>query len=339
MKMKIKVAVLIDAWFPFTGGGQIHVSKLKSKLESSCRYKIYHANSSKFMSRVLWTIWVIPKFLRDNKRERFDMIHAHSYIAGIPGKVLSQITGIPVIYTIHGSHTLDLKKLAGKQTGLINKPPAWKYLLEKWLLTKIQYDYQISVSNNFLKYNNENKKIAIIANGADIKEFDEVSIKKRKQFTIIYVGKEGQIKGLSYLLSAFHIVKKSYPDIKLIKVLGKIRDRKKLIKMYKSSHLFVLPSLAEGQPISLLEAWAARLPVIVTSVGDNSNMVSNKVTGYLVPPADVKALSNTILNAIQNPNLEELGNAGYNLVKKRYSWDIAANKLLKVYKEVLNDSR
>ena len=337
-KKKLKVAVLIDTWYPFIGGGQIHVEKLTNKLSTECNFTIYHAGSISLLSRLVWSFSVIWKVIKDHKKKHFDLIHAHAFLAGFPGKILSTILDVPVVYTVHGSHSLDLFKLAKTHPKLNIKPPTWKYYLEKVLLTKIHYSQIISVSSNFLDYKNVNKSITVIPNGVDIKEFNKILIKKRKQFSIIFVGKDNQIKGLSYLTKAMTKVKKSFPDIKLIKILGNIKEREKLIKAYKSSHLFVLPSLAEGQPISLLEAWAAKLPVIVTDVGDNSNYIKEGVNGYLVPPADEKALEKTLFKAIKNPRLEELGKAGYNLVKKKYTWEISAEKTLKVYKEVLNGS-
>ena len=61
-----------------------------------------------------------------------------------------------------------------------------------------------------------------------------------------------------------------FKDLKLstnIKLLGELKG-KELINKYKSSHAFILPSIYEGQPLTLLEAWAAKLPVIVTNTGD-----------------------------------------------------------------------
>jgi len=59
-----------------------------------------------------------------------------------------------------------------------------------------------------------------------------------------------------------------------------------LISEYKRNHVFVLPSLAEGQPLTLLEAMASKLPVIVTDVGDNSYFVKNHENGYILPSAN-----------------------------------------------------
>ena len=111
---------------------------------------------------------------------------------------------------------------------------------------------------------------------------------------------------------------------------------KKLIKEYKTSHLFVLPSIYEGQPLTLLEAWAAKIPVVVTDVGANKNFVENGKNGYLVSPKNPKALAEKIIFVLKNQNRDFLGENGYEMVKKNYSWDSAVEKTYQVYLKVLN---
>lgn len=63
-----------------------------------------------------------------------------------------------------------------------------------------------------------------------------------------------------------------------------------LIEEYKKNHIFVLPSLAEGLPIVIPEAFICGLPVIGTDVGDVKKLVDDD-SGVLCPPGDVQALS------------------------------------------------
>ncbi len=333
---KIRIATLIDAWFPFVGGGQVHVQELTKALSPKCDFTIFHSDSASSASRAAWSISVIPKVIKENKKKKFDLIHAHAFISGFPAKILSKILHIPVVFTVHGSHTLDLWNYS-KESVNDDIHVSWgKYLLEKWLLTQIKYDRLISVSSSFLSYKNLNTNMSVIPNGVDTTKFDRVHVRKKNNFTLIFVGRDDPVKGMKYLEKAMQMIKQSNRQVKLLRISDGRRKGKKLIEAYKSAHLFVLPSLAEGQPISLLEAWSAKLPVIVTDVGDNRRLVKNGVNGYLVPPADAAVLANTILKAMKNPNLAKLGLSGYNLVKKSYSWDNMANKTLKVYKEVLD---
>lgn len=335
-RRKIRVTMLIDAWFPFYGGGQVHVKEITQLLSSECEFTIYHSNDSNILQRARWAFQVIHKVIKDNSEKKFDLLHAHAYIPGIPAKILSLMLKIPVVYTVHGCNLLDLRELKNRKKTI--KYSFWKYYLEKILLTKIKYDYQISVTKHFLKYKNNNEKISVIPNGVNTRNFDKVNQKKRKRFTIIFVGRDDEIKGLRFLKKALSSINSNKHIIDLVEISdGKIKGEK-LIKEYKKSHIFCLPSLSEGLPLTILEAWAAKLPVIVTKVGDNDNFVVNGKNGYLVDPADVQELKDAIIRAYNNPKLEDMGDRGYNLVKNKYSWKISAKKTLNVYKEVINGS-
>ena len=109
-----------------------------------------------------------------------------------------------------------------------------------------------------------------------------------------------------------------------------------LIKEYKSSHLFILPSLYEGQPLTLLEAWGAKLPVLVTDVGGNKDFV-NEENGVLVNSKDVNGLSKELLKLVNKDRnaLKQMGLSGYQMVKENYTWDKVAKKTWRVYDDVV----
>jgi glycosyltransferase involved in cell wall biosynthesis len=131
-------------------------------------------------------------------------------------------------------------------------------------------------------------------------------------------------------------LRKKVPNLKTQLISDGLHTGKSLIKAYKRSHVFVLPSLAEGQPITLLEAWAAKLPVIVTKVGDNPLMVKDGVNGYLIDPGNVQQLASAIQKVLRaRTKNEKMGESGYQLVKEEYTWENVANKTWKVYQEVL----
>jgi glycosyltransferase involved in cell wall biosynthesis len=320
----MKVLVLIDAWFPFVGGAQVHIRALKKEMMGlGCKYYLLHSPSANIFIRFLWSLWVIPQAIYLQQKINFDLIHAHAYWSGIPGKILSLILNKPVVFTVHGSNLLDVNS---------RTPRAF---LEKIILTHIKYDFLITVSKHFLQYNNVNKNMIHVPNGVDINSFTKVKTNKAKPFKILFVGRDDPIKGIKYLRKAIKQVKKSIPAARL-KIISKEYRRKSLIREYKNSHLFVLPSISEGQPLTLLEAWAAKLPVIVTAVGDNQEMVESGKNGYLVSPKDSKALSQAIKSIYANYDEgQKMGKRGYQLVKSKYSWKVCAQKTYDVYKKLV----
>jgi glycosyltransferase involved in cell wall biosynthesis len=209
-------------------------------------------------------------------------------------------------------------------------------MMEKLLLTKIPYDAQITVSKGFLKYKNVNKKIYAIANGVDTADFSKVRVRKNSDPTLIWVGRLHPDKGVEYLKQAVVKARRKIPNLRTELVTGGRLYGAGLIRAYKKAHVFVLPSLAEGQPITLLEAWAAKLPVVVTEVGENPQMVKNGVNGFLVEPANVNQLAKYILKALRGKKLSKsMGIAGYKLVEKEYTWEKVADETYKVYKGLL----
>lgn len=386
-KKNLKICMIIDAWYPITGGAQVHILELAKILikKYHCQIDLFARNlkdergqchkkkESFFQNRLnvyrigpafdFFNLWgrlyflfvPIVAMMKMNQKRNYDLIHAHAYLGAIPAKIISIILKKPIIYTVHGSNLLDLKdqSLPGQ--------------IEKWLLTGIHYDQEISVSSNFLIHPNINKKIAIIPNGIDIKKFDQVKKKlSQKQFKVIFVGRFDKIKGLDYLIQAIKILKKhhlqliqkkklqvhligyGYEEKKLKKIVlqhqltkfihfrGKIVGQK-LIQEYKGADLFILPSLAEGQPITLLEAFAARLPVIVTRVGDNTRFVKNNQNGWIVPKKNSRALVNKILEVLKSSNLKKMGQQNYQMAKNNYSWQQCGQKTYRLYQKVLNE--
>ena len=373
----MRIAMIIEAWKPIWGGGQAHVFELSKKLvkNHNCKIDIYVMNLKdetgntqqriegykyenlkiirtgkprnfySFKDRILWIFNVVKEIKKNHKQNNYDLIHAHANLPGIPGKILSRLLRIPLVYTIHGTNFLDLKK-----KNLF-------YFVEKLLFTTFKYDAQISVSKNILKYKNNNTP-TIIPNGVSLKKFSCQSINKtgKDYFKIIFVGRLDKIKGIDILLKSLSTIKKQllqkkvqvhligygYEEkyfkelskkLKLQNIVffrGKIIDER-LTREYCTSNLFVLPSLSEGQPLTLLEAWAAKLPVIVTDVGDNKYFVENKINGYIIPPKDTEALSKKIIETINNPNLKQLGLKGYNLINKKYTWTRVAKQTYKIY--------
>ena len=328
---RLSVCMLIDAWFPFVGGGQVHVKNLIKYLEveEPVKVTLFHSPHHHVLIRALWTLWVIPQVVAHHLKAPFQLIHAHAFAAGLPGKTLSSLLRLPVVYTVHGSHLMDTKTRGVKAWG------------ERFLLTKISYSHQISVTRSFAKYDNVNKNISIIRNGADIEAFNKVKAKKNKQFTLLYVGRDHPTKGLPILRQAFAQVKNQYPKIKLKLVThGKITG-KALIKEYKKAHAFILPSLVEGQPIAILEAWAAKLPVIATRTAGVKEIATHGKNALLIAPDNINALKKAItkLMKMKVSQRDKLTASGYKGVKQKYTWRHIAGQTYHIYLEVKKKHR
>jgi glycosyltransferase involved in cell wall biosynthesis len=330
---KTNICYLIDLYnSDFTGGGQVHLNYLIKNLKQkhSIAYKIFSGANPNFFIRFLNSFLIIPQIIASHRQKPFNLIHAHSIPVMFPAKILSLILQIPVVVTIHGNNMLDLYQ--NKKLWSLAKQPIWKYWLEKLILTKIKYHAQITVSSTFFDHSNINKNISLIHNGVDLSLFKNLP-RTQKAPLVLFVGRANEpLKGLNILQQAMIKVKKTIPSAKL-KIISNL-SYSQIPKQLSKTALFVLPSLSEGQPLILLEAWAAKIPVVVTKVGENSKMVKNKINGYLANPGDPDDLADKIITALENPDLKKLGINGYKQVKFM-TWAKVTQKTFKIYQKII----
>ena len=109
-------------------------------------------------------------------------------------------------------------------------------------------------------------------------------------------------------------------------VQGDVKDG-----LLAKSDILVLPSWAEGFPNVIVEAMAAKLAVIVTTVGNVPGLIVDREQAFLVPPKDHMALASAIEELLLNPELRiELADRGYDFARNNFSVDQAVVKLIKV---------
>src|SRR5436309_13945529 len=160
-------------------------------------------------------------------------------------------------------------------------------------------------------------------------------------------------KGQRYLLDAAHLVVQEIPDTRFV-ILGEGELREQLEKQVHEHHLekhvllpgfrtdvigcmksfdlFVMGSVTEGLGTSLLDAMACARPIVATRAGGIPEIVEDDVTGLLVPPRDVVALSQAIVRALGDERLQaRLGAAGFARVSERFSAGQMVTATARVY--------
>jgi glycosyltransferase involved in cell wall biosynthesis len=180
-------------------------------------------------------------------------------------------------------------------------------------------------------------------------------------FRIGFVGRLHPQKGLDFLLQAMQMIRdrlhnamlfiigdgelrrslenqtREYGLQHIVSFLGTSQDIPSLLY---SLNLFVLPSLWEGMPVALLEAMAAGLPVVATSVGGVPEVVLDGETGFLVPPGNPEALGQAILALYEQPELRiHMGLAGKQRVQNCFSSETVTRNLELIYQELLEEKQ
>jgi glycosyltransferase involved in cell wall biosynthesis len=77
-------------------------------------------------------------------------------------------------------------------------------------------------------------------------------------------------------------------------------DRSDIAQFMRYFDIFVLPSIAEGIPNTILEAMATGLPIIATDVGGNPELVSNEINGTLIPASNPEVMAETLLDYVND---------------------------------------
>ncbi|MDD1733851.1 MAG: glycosyltransferase family 4 protein, partial [Methanothrix sp.] len=117
----------------------------------------------------------------------------------------------------------------------------------------------------------------------------------------------------------------------------------RLLEIYNSCKLFVLPSLSaaqEGFGIVPLEAMACCRPVVVTDIVGVAEDVQKSGAGIVVRPGDRESLAQAIISIISDGvKADTMGQAGRHLVEEKYSWKKVALQVERIYREAAEDAQ
>lgn len=227
-------------------------------------------------------------------------------------------------------------------------------------LSKFWYDFFVGIMND--------ERIIIVPNGVFCSNFKTVTNQKKElgfldyNILVLFIGPIGRRKGTFDMLDAVPIIINKVKNLDFIfcgtgefageieQFLDSIKKRKlstyikyeekiygqKLFDYYLSSDIFVLPSYAENLPNSVLEAMAAGLPVVVSDVGAIPEIVKDGVNGFLVKPGDINSIAEKIIKLAEDKDLRKLmGRRNLEIVKEKYDMPIIAEKVDKIYQELL----
>jgi glycosyltransferase involved in cell wall biosynthesis len=290
------------------------------------------------------------------RTDQVDLIHTHGYKADLYGYLAARGEAKPIVATCHNwvGGTAAL--------GIYNR-------LDRMALRKFNGVAAVSnaVAGQLRDARIADNKIHTIANGIDIEKFCGAepawfgSSPDAKQKTIGIVARLDLQKGFEYLLQAIAGLTSTHPDLRLVIVgegpdqgaIQSMADRLNLIprivfagqrgdmaNVYAGFHIFVLPSLNEGLPMTVLEAMASSRPVIASKVGAIPTVVRDGETGLLVDPKDVVGLRAALDRLLSDPALSSrLATQGHDWVRRHFTSDAMAENYLRMYESVLGITR
>lgn len=328
--------------------------------------KIYRVriNKTSPFKNLFLILSVSKKLIILNKKYNFEIVNAHfvGRLVLLIG-IITRLIKKPLVITAYGIGLLTNSGLKGLMTRI--------YLnFSEKIVCVSKY-----VGNLVAQHANKNK-IVVINLGVDVEKLKptksvltfkrELGLKNEK--VILSVAGLVPRKGIDMILSSLPSVIKFFPDLKYF-IIGKGAEKENLKKLakelglepyvvfigytnelanfYNICDVFVLMSRTikekegiEGLGMVYMEASYMGKPVIAGKSGGTADAVIDGVTGYRVEPTNQKELSNKIILLLKNDSLrKKLGNNGKKYIRAKLLWNHNADKLTKLYSEVLNTKK
>lgn len=273
---------------------------------------------------------------------RADVVHVFSasywsfLLAPVPALLAGRLFGARVVLHYHSGEAAD-------------HLDRWGVLVHPWL----RLAHVIVVPSDFLAgvFADHGHGTQVVRNVVDLTRF---TFKDRRPLRprLISTRNLEPYYRVDVVLDAFARVRAEVPDATLV-VAGAGSEGPRLQRMAPAgvrfvgavapqwmpalladNDIFLNASVVDNQPVSILEAFAAGLPVVSTPTGDIPAMVRDDDTGVIVPPLDAKAMADAVLVLLRNPDrATRLARAARNEIE-RYTWAAVAEQWASVYEPV-----
>lgn len=294
------------------------------------------------------------------RRENVSLLHAHQYTPFFQAMLSRGLTGTrPVLLTEHGRHVPDLPS---RKRSLVNR-----LLLRKQdrLIGCGGAVRQALIDNEGLPA----QRVDVIYNGVDLQAFSRATADARTRirqefgfasddFVVVQVARLHELKDHQTALQTIDIARRTLPGVRLLIVgegqergaieSGIARDnlqdhvhlagsRSDVADLLAASDAFLMSSISEGIPLTIIEAMAAELPVVSTAVGGIPEMITSAQNGFLAPAGRPDALAGCLVSLAQSPALRrKIGAAGLRTAQEQFSLESMLSGYRRLYEEMIH---
>lgn len=366
---KPKVLVFITSFHPFIGGAEIAIQEVSRRLSSELDFFIVTARFRRDLPKkeispegtiirlgfgTRFDKWLLPFLAPFYYRDETSIVWGVDISQGSLAAALFKLFNPKTRFILNVQYGYGEERLASGRFGVIGM--AFRFMLN-------QADYVTAISNHLLgvvRSYGYKGPAEVIYNGVDVGKFriknQELRIKKEK--VVITTSRLIPKNGIDTLIYAIAEVKKIITDIQCF-IIGDGSERKNLelqtancklqanIKFFGSvsyeeiprylhqADIFVRPSRSEGMGNSFVEALAAGIPIIGTSVGGITDIIEDRKTGLFAAVDNPDDLAVKIIAMLQD---KEMGRAmvenAQPMIQERFSWDVIALQYKKVFEKV-----
>ena len=312
---------------------------------------------------VPWTlafnIALIHRALPDLRADPPDVVHAHDWLVAYAGAVLTDLSSVPLVATIHATEH-------GRHRGSLPGPTQrFVHRVERWLVSQAE---RVIACSAFMReevagaLGANDGKLDLIPNQVDLEPFSAPASSVRDSLwpedrpLILFAGRLEFEKGVQTALEALPLIDRGAPGAGLVvagdgtyraalerrvRELGldhRVRfegfvDERRLRSLYRSADVALVPSLYEPFGLVALEAMASETPVVVADTGGLREFVDDGVSGLRFAPGDPRALAEAVTRVLLDPGLgARLAREARSALDARGSWRTAAARTAETYR-------
>ena len=293
----------------------------------------------------------LAKIIREYE---YKLVHAHTPRAALVGWIAAALARVPMVYHVHSPVSRDTESF---KRNLVN---TWvDRLCRRGAVRLITVSHSLAI--DLRRSGVESNKICTVSNGVPTPGPLPVREGPGEELLVGCVALFRPRKGLEVLLDALSLLNDQGCRVRLravgefetpeyqSKIMGMVRERNledridwvgfspDVNKELSRMDVLSLTSLfGEGMPMVILEAMAMGVPVVASDVEGVSEVIESDVSGYLVPPGDVRALVDALSGLIAIPeSWSRIRKNAYLKQCQTFSDYSMAKKIASIYKEVL----
>lgn len=292
-------------------------------------------------------------------REGVEILHAHQCTPFFQAMLSRGLTGRrPVVFTEHGRHFPDT-------------PSRKRAIVNRLLLKRCDRLFGCGAAVRQALIDNEGlpeSRVEVIYNGVDLKALSKPTPGARERiraefgystndFVAVQVARLHELKDHQTALKAVDEARQKIPGLRLLlagdgdqrsAIEQTIRDRgleqtvtlagtrKDIADLLAASDVFLMSSISEGIPLTVIEAMAARRPVVSTAVGGLPELIEHGVTGMLAPSGDATSLATSLVQLYRDADLrKQMADVAAGRAQEKFSLQGMLNSYRDVYYDVL----
>jgi glycosyltransferase involved in cell wall biosynthesis len=306
----------------YTGGIGGHASRVAEKLqEYGFDVKLMHTSHIPIKKLKNPSFALLSSLKAIIGREKYDVVHAFN----VPSAFAMKYTKAKKkVLSIHGIYSEQVDTLHSKTTSIVAKVTETKVL--KWAdklttdskIVKKIYKEKLDVDFEFFYA------------PLDIKKFEKLKSVEKNKNQITFIGRDSYEKGID-------ILKKIESRINGKVIYCTDMKWEDAMENLKASSILVISSRMESIPQVIKEAFYLKIPIIATNVGGIPELITDNVTGILVPPNNSEILLKKINELlVDNETAKRLSDAGYEFVMNNLTWEVLLPEYVKFYEDLVN---